>query len=137
MQTIILQHFDKSVCRQAAQCSGQQYSRSTTKFTIPIFVIQHKFMAKQVEDFDANLAGDEGKTEETRTRWFKRIKKGILTSTSEKKETKEGLWTKCPGCNFICTVAELRESLFVCPKCEYHHRIGSAEYFDILFDEKQ
>src|ERR1043165_9744808 len=94
-------------------------------------------MAKQVEDFDANLAGDEGKTEETKTRWFKRIKKGILTSTSEKKETKEGLWTKCPECSFICTVTELRENLFVCPKCTYHHRVGSAEYFDILFDEKQ
>ncbi|MBS1737888.1 MAG: acetyl-CoA carboxylase carboxyl transferase subunit beta, partial [Bacteroidetes bacterium] len=38
-------------------------------------------MAKQVEDFDANLAGEEGKAEETKSRWFKRIKKGILTST--------------------------------------------------------
>ena len=44
-------------------------------------------MAKQFEDFDANLAGEEGKTEETKTSWFKRIKKGINTKTSEKKET--------------------------------------------------
>ena len=36
---------------------------------------------RQEEDFDANLAGDEGKSEETKTTWFKRIKKGILTST--------------------------------------------------------
>lgn len=93
-------------------------------------------MAKQFEDFDANLAGDEGKTEEARSSWFKRIKKGILTSTSEKKETPEGLWTKCPDCNFICTMTELREHLFVCPKCNYHHRIGSTEYYDILFDDK-
>ncbi|TMI85723.1 MAG: acetyl-CoA carboxylase carboxyltransferase subunit beta [Bacteroidetes bacterium] len=92
-------------------------------------------MAKQFEDFDANLAGDEGKTEETKTSWFKRIKKGINTKTSEKKETPEGLWTKCPECNYICTVTELREHLFVCPKCSYHHRIGSAEYYDILFDK--
>jgi len=42
---------------------------------------------RQEEDFDANLAGDEGKSEETKTTWFKRIKKGILTSTAEKKET--------------------------------------------------
>ena len=61
-------------------------------------------MAKQFEDFDANLAGEEGKTEETKTSWFKRIKKGINTKTSEKKETPEGLWVKCPDCNFICTV---------------------------------
>jgi acetyl-CoA carboxylase carboxyl transferase subunit beta len=91
-------------------------------------------MAKQVEDFDANLAGEEGKTEETKTSWFKRIKKGINTKTSEKKETPEGLWVKCPECNFICTVTELRESLFVCPKCGFHHRINSSEYYEILFD---
>ncbi|MGC4036222.1 MAG: acetyl-CoA carboxylase, carboxyltransferase subunit beta [Chitinophagaceae bacterium] len=94
-------------------------------------------MAKQVEDFDANLAGEEGKTEETKTRWFKRIKKGITTSTSEKKETPEGLWTKCPECGYICTVTELRENLFVCPKDGYHHRIGSNEYYEIIFDDKQ
>jgi len=94
-------------------------------------------MAKQFEDFDANLAGDEGKTEETKTSWFKRIKKGINTKTSEKKETPEGLWTKCPECNYICTVTELREHLFVCPKCGYHHRIGSSEYYDLLFDNRE
>lgn len=91
-------------------------------------------MAQHEEDFDANLAGEEGQTEETKSSWFKRIKKGILTSTAEKKETPEGLWTKCPECNYICTMNELREQLFVCPKCNYHHRIGSAEYFEILFD---
>lgn len=94
-------------------------------------------MAEQIEDFDANLAGEEGKTEETKTRWFKRIKKGILTPSSEKKEAPEGLWTKCPECNYICTVSDLREALFVCPKCNYHHRIGSSEYYDILFDNKE
>jgi acetyl-CoA carboxylase carboxyl transferase subunit beta len=94
-------------------------------------------MAKQFEDFDANLTGEEGKTEETKSSWFKRIKKGINTKTSEKKETPEGLWTKCPECNFICTMTELRENLFVCPKCNYHHRIGSSEYYEILFDDKE
>jgi acetyl-CoA carboxylase carboxyl transferase subunit beta len=92
---------------------------------------------KQDEDFEANLAGDDGKTEESKTRWFKRIKKGILTSTAEKKETPEGLWTKCPNCNYICTVTELRDNLFVCPKCNHHHRIGSDEYFEILFNNNQ
>jgi acetyl-CoA carboxylase carboxyl transferase subunit beta len=90
---------------------------------------------KQEEDFDANLAGEDGAVEESKTSWFKRIKKGITTSTAEKKETPEGLWTKCPECNYICTVTDLREHLFVCPKCNHHHRIGSDEYFDILFDD--
>jgi acetyl-CoA carboxylase carboxyl transferase subunit beta len=94
-------------------------------------------MAKQIEDFDANLAGEEGKTEETKASWFKRIKKGINTKTSEKKETPEGLWVKCPDCNFIGTVAELREDLFVCPKCSFHHRINSSEYYDMLFDNNE
>src|SRR3954469_21499535 len=94
-------------------------------------------MAKQVEDFDANLTGEDGKSEETKTSWFKRIKKGINTKTSEKKEAPEGLWTKCPECNYICTVSDLKEALFVCPKCNYHHRIGSQEYYDIIFDNKE
>jgi acetyl-CoA carboxylase carboxyl transferase subunit beta len=89
---------------------------------------------RQVEDFDANLTGDDNNGDGPRSSWFKRIKKGILTSTAEKKETPEGLWSKCPDCGFICTVTELRENLFVCPKCQYHHRIGSTEYFEILFD---
>lgn len=90
---------------------------------------------KQDEDFDANLAGEEGETEETKRRWFRRIKKGITTSTKDKKEAPDGLWTKCPQCRYTCTISELRENLFVCPKCEYHHRIGSAEYFEIIFGE--
>lgn len=93
-------------------------------------------MAKE-EDFDANLAGEEGQSEESKRSWFKRIKKGILTSTAEKKETPEGLWSKCPECNYICTVTELRENLFVCPKCNHHHRIGSSEYFEILFNNNE
>lgn len=92
---------------------------------------------KQEEDFEANLAGEEGQSEETKSSWFKRIKKGILTSTADKKETPEGLWSKCPECGYICTVTELRENLFVCPKCSYHHRIGSSEYFDVIYDEDQ
>lgn len=91
-------------------------------------------MAKHFEDFDANLAGDDEKTEEVKTSWFKRIKKGINTKTSEKKETPEGLWVKCPDCSFICTVNELKENLYVCPKCNYHHRINSHEYYEIIFD---
>lgn len=89
------------------------------------------------EDFDANLAGEDGVTEETKRSWFKRIKKGILTPTKDKADAPEGLWTKCPTCKYTCTINEIRENYFVCPKCEYHHRIGSGEYFEILFDDNQ
>ena len=87
------------------------------------------------EDLEANLTGEQTTGDEAaKPRWFNRIRKGILTSTADKKETPEGLWNKCPECNHICTTSELKENLFVCPKCSYHHRIGSQEYFDLIFD---
>ncbi|MBI2731456.1 MAG: acetyl-CoA carboxylase carboxyltransferase subunit beta [Sphingobacteriales bacterium] len=93
-------------------------------------------MAKE-EDIEVNLTGEDFPGGAHRTSWFKRIQKGILTKTSEKKETPEGLWTKCPNCKYTCTITELEESLYTCPKCNHHHRIGSADYFDFLFDESQ
>ena len=87
------------------------------------------------EDLEANLTGEHTTGDEAaKPRWFNRIRKGILTSTADKKETPEGLWNKCPECNHICTTSELKENLFVCPKCSHHHRIGSQEYFDLIFD---
>lgn len=86
------------------------------------------------EDFSADLSGDDAGTEEAKKSWFKRIKKGILTSTKDKKDAPEGLWSKCPVCKYTCTASELEENKYICPKCDYHHRIGSEEYFKILFD---
>src|SRR5690606_13863753 len=67
--------------------------------------------------------------------WFKRIKKGIQTTTEEKKEAPDGLWHKCPECKTTYTVKELKDNMFVCLKCNYHNRINSREYFDIIFDD--
>ena len=92
---------------------------------------------RQEEDFDANLAGEEDTSEQLKASWFKRIKKGILTSTKDKKDAPEGLWAKCPTCKYTCTISELSENKFVCPKCDFHHRIGSEEYFEILFDNNR
>ncbi|MDR3680756.1 MAG: acetyl-CoA carboxylase, carboxyltransferase subunit beta [Flavipsychrobacter sp.] len=66
--------------------------------------------------------------------WFRRIKKGILTSTHEKKEAPDGLWHKCPECKTTTTVKELHDNMYVCLKCNYHNRINAEEYFEILFD---
>ena len=66
--------------------------------------------------------------------WFKRIKGGITTATHEKKETPDGLWSKCPKCKTIITTEEHKQQLYVCANCNYHSRIGSLEYFEILFD---
>jgi acetyl-CoA carboxylase carboxyl transferase subunit beta len=90
------------------------------------------------EDLESTLTGEEvAGGDSSKPRWFKRIRKGILTSTADKKETPEGLWNKCPECNYITTTTELRENLYVCAKCNYHHRIGSEEYYDFLFDNKE
>jgi acetyl-CoA carboxylase carboxyl transferase subunit beta len=96
-------------------------------------------MREKVEDIEVNLTGEELNHSDAadKSRWFKRIRKGISTSTADKKEIPEGLWTKCPTCNHICTSSELKEDLFICGKCNYHHRIGSDEYFDILFDNQE
>ncbi|MFB6456101.1 acetyl-CoA carboxylase, carboxyltransferase subunit beta [Chitinophaga sp. Hz27] len=69
--------------------------------------------------------------------WFKRIKQGISTTTSEKKEAPDGLWHKCPNCKKTTTVKDLKEHFYVCDKCNYHNRINSAEYFEIIFDNQQ
>lgn len=92
---------------------------------------------KREEDFNNQLSGSFPEQEPTTNSWFKRRKKGINTSTAEKKEVPDGLWTMCPSCKYTCTTLELKENLSVCPKCDHHHRIGSAEYFEILFDGQE
>ena len=68
--------------------------------------------------------------------WFKRLKEGIQTATKNKKETPDGLWHKCIRCSEMTTIKELREHLYICPKCDYHTSISSTDYFEILFDGK-
>ncbi len=67
--------------------------------------------------------------------WFTRVKEGITTSTEEKKETPEGLWYKCPECKEVMTSEDHENNFWVCAGCKYHDKIGSAEYFALLFDE--
>lgn len=67
--------------------------------------------------------------------WYKRITKGIVTNTKDKKETPEGLWYKCPSCKKIMSTVDHTANKYVCSNCEYHDRIGSAEYFEIIFDD--
>lgn len=91
----------------------------------------------QEDEFSAQFSGSLPVQETTSNSWFKRGKRGISTTTSEKKEAPDGLWTKCPDCKYTCTTVELKENLSVCPQCNHHHRIGSEEYFDILFDDHE
>lgn len=68
--------------------------------------------------------------------WFKRTDKGILTPTEAKREVPDGLWFKSPGGKIIHT-RELKNNAYVVPEEEYHVKIGSQEYFEILFDNNE
>ncbi len=66
--------------------------------------------------------------------WFKRLKDGIQTATRFKKEAPDGLWHKCKSCGETSTIKELKDNFFKCPTCNHHARIGSHDYFDLIFD---
>ena len=68
--------------------------------------------------------------------WFKRSDKGILTPTEAKREVPDGLWFKSPAGKIVHT-RELKNNAYVVPDEDYHVRIGSEEYFEVLFDENK
>ena len=68
--------------------------------------------------------------------WFKREKKGITTPTEAKKDTPKGLWYKSPTGKVIDT-DQLKNNFYVSPEDGYHVKIGSGEYFEILFDDNK
>lgn len=68
--------------------------------------------------------------------WFKRKDKGIQTPTEKKKDVPKGLWYKTPSGKIVDT-DELKHNFYVSPEDGYHVRIGSAEYFEILFDNNE
>ena len=68
--------------------------------------------------------------------WFKRKEKGITTATEDKKDVPKGLWYKSPTGKIIDT-DELAKNLWVSPEDDFHVRIGSKEYFEILFDDNE
>ncbi len=84
---------------------------------------QAKAQPKEADNTDAGSLG-----------WFRRMKEGITTKTAEKKEIPEGNWYKCPSCKTVIATPEHEGNLWVCSHCDHHDRIGSAAYFNILFD---
>lgn len=66
--------------------------------------------------------------------WFRRSKEKI-SPDSQKKDLPDGLWEKCPGCGEIIHTRQLESDLWTCLKCDYHFRIGSDEYIQLILDE--
>jgi len=67
--------------------------------------------------------------------WFKRTDKGIQTPTEMKREAPDGLWYQCPNCKKAMHTREHKINSFTCISCNYHEKIGSEAYFQLLFDD--
>lgn len=66
--------------------------------------------------------------------WFTRKERGIQTPTEMKREAPDGLWYQCSNCKHIMHTREHKLNAFTCVKCNFHDKIGSEAYFNILFD---
>ena len=69
--------------------------------------------------------------------WFIRKEKGISTPTEMKREAPDGLWYQCPNCKKIMQTREHKLNAYTCEHCNYHEKVGSEAYFEILFDENE
>ncbi|HEV7380552.1 MAG TPA: acetyl-CoA carboxylase, carboxyltransferase subunit beta [Dyadobacter sp.] len=67
--------------------------------------------------------------------WFIRKEKGISTPTEMKREAPDGLWYQCPQCKKITATREHKLNAYTCPHCNYHDKVGSEIYFELLFDD--
>jgi len=69
--------------------------------------------------------------------WFTRKDKGILTPTEGKREAPDGLWYQCPSCKKAMHTREHSLLAYTCSACNYHEKIGSQEYFELLSDQSK
>jgi acetyl-CoA carboxylase carboxyl transferase subunit beta len=69
--------------------------------------------------------------------WFIRKEKGINTPTEMKREAPDGLWYQCSNCKKITATREHKLNAYTCPHCNYHEKVGSEIYFELLFDENK
>ena len=65
--------------------------------------------------------------------WLSRVRSGI--PFLPKRQTVENLWHKCKKCGTMVFVKEWEDNLNVCPRCDYHDRIGWRTRFEQLFDD--
>ena len=68
--------------------------------------------------------------------WFKRENDDgpEATNDEEKRVRTEGLWTKCPSCRQAIFNPDLQANLNVCPKCQYHFKMGALQRIELLLD---
>jgi acetyl-CoA carboxylase carboxyl transferase subunit beta len=67
--------------------------------------------------------------------WFRREKPIEAAAPEDRKVRTEGLWLKCDGCRSIVWKKDLEANLNVCPRCQFHYRIGALKRLELLFDD--
>ena len=67
--------------------------------------------------------------------WFRRQSDKI--KTSDKKDTAEGLWLKCPQCREVIYRKMLDENHYMCTSCTHHFRINSDDYINLIVDNNE
>jgi acetyl-CoA carboxylase carboxyl transferase subunit beta len=65
--------------------------------------------------------------------WLSRVRNAL--PFAPKRETPDNLWIKCPGCQEMLFVKEYEENLEVCPRCNFHGRIGADTRLAQLLDQ--
>ena len=64
--------------------------------------------------------------------WLDRVRNAL--PFTEKRDTPDNLWIKCPSCSEMLFTKEYAENLNVCPRCDHHGRIGAEARFSLLLD---
>ncbi len=69
--------------------------------------------------------------------WFKRQKKSIDTPVApdDRRVRTEGMWVKCDSCRQIIWKKDLEANWHVCPKCQFHFKIGATRRLELLLDD--
>ena len=65
--------------------------------------------------------------------WLSRVRNGI--PFLPKRQTTDTLWHKCLKCGTMVFLKEWEDNQRVCPRCDFHDRIGHKQRFEYLFDE--
>jgi acetyl-CoA carboxylase carboxyl transferase subunit beta len=66
--------------------------------------------------------------------WFEKLMPSRISTEKRSKSVPQGVWIKCPTCDAQLYRNELERNLKVCPKCNYHMRIGARKRLEYFLD---
>ena len=66
--------------------------------------------------------------------WFEKLMPSRISTEKRTRSVPQGVWIKCGVCDAQLYRAELERNLSVCPKCDYHMRIGARTRLNFFLD---